>query len=59
MRDGIQAQAFTADVVDKASLEAAADLIEAAFGPVDILVNNAGTCIHKPAFDVTDEEFAR
>lgn len=58
VRDGIQARAFTADVVDKASLEEAADAIEAAFGPVEILVNNAGTCIHKPAFEVTDDEFA-
>jgi NAD(P)-dependent dehydrogenase (short-subunit alcohol dehydrogenase family) len=27
------------------------------FGRVDILVNNAGACIHKPALDVTDEEW--
>jgi NAD(P)-dependent dehydrogenase (short-subunit alcohol dehydrogenase family) len=58
-QDGIQAQAFTADVTDKASLQIAADAIEAAFGSVDILVNNAGTCIHKPAFEVTDDEFAQ
>jgi NAD(P)-dependent dehydrogenase (short-subunit alcohol dehydrogenase family) len=56
--DGIQARAFAADVVDKASLESAADAIEAQLGPVDILVNNAGTCIHRPAFEVTDDEFA-
>lgn len=28
-----------------------------AFGAVDILVNNAGTCIHKPALEVTDDEW--
>jgi NAD(P)-dependent dehydrogenase (short-subunit alcohol dehydrogenase family) len=56
--DGIVARPFTADVVDRASLEATADAIEAELGPVDILVNNAGTCIHRPAFEVTDEEFA-
>jgi NAD(P)-dependent dehydrogenase (short-subunit alcohol dehydrogenase family) len=28
-----------------------------AFGRVDILVNNAGDCIHKPALEVTDEEW--
>lgn len=55
---GIQARAFAADVVDKASLESAADAIEAQLGPIDILVNNAGTCIHRPAFEVTDDEFA-
>jgi len=26
-------------------------------GGVDILINNAGLCIHKPAFDVSDDEF--
>ncbi|TDO89881.1 NAD(P)-dependent dehydrogenase (short-subunit alcohol dehydrogenase family) [Enemella evansiae] len=26
-------------------------------GKLDILVNNAGVCIHKPAFEVTDEEW--
>lgn len=57
--DGIQAGAFTADVTDRTSLEAAAAAIEAELGRVDILVNNAGTCIHRPAFEVTDDEFAR
>jgi NAD(P)-dependent dehydrogenase (short-subunit alcohol dehydrogenase family) len=28
-----------------------------AFGTVDILVNNAGTCIHRPALEVTDDDF--
>lgn len=56
--DGIQARPFTADVVDRASMEAAADEIVNDLGPVDILVNNAGACIHRPAFDVTDGEFA-
>jgi NAD(P)-dependent dehydrogenase (short-subunit alcohol dehydrogenase family) len=27
------------------------------FGRVDVLVNNAGTCIHKPALEVTDDEW--
>ncbi|MFK5583074.1 SDR family NAD(P)-dependent oxidoreductase [Serinicoccus sp. LYQ131] len=27
-------------------------------GPVDVLVNNAGACIHRPALEVTDEEWA-
>ena len=29
----------------------------AAFGAVDVLVNNAGTCIHRPALEVTDDEW--
>jgi NAD(P)-dependent dehydrogenase (short-subunit alcohol dehydrogenase family) len=35
-------------------------LVEAAydrFGRVDVLVNNAGTCIHRPALEVTPEEW--
>ncbi len=56
--DGIQARAFPADVVDKASLEAASDDIERQLGPIEILVNNAGACIHRPAFEVSDAEFA-
>ncbi|SDO54505.1 NAD(P)-dependent dehydrogenase, short-chain alcohol dehydrogenase family [Nakamurella panacisegetis] len=56
--EGIIARAFTADVVEKASLEAAAADIRKQLGEVDILVNNAGACIHRPAFEVTDDEFA-
>ena len=35
-------RAFVADVADEAALEAAADAIEAALGPVEMLVNSAG-----------------
>jgi NAD(P)-dependent dehydrogenase (short-subunit alcohol dehydrogenase family) len=28
-----------------------------AFGRVDVLVNNAGACIHRPALEVTDDEW--
>ncbi len=55
---GIQARAFTADVVDRAALDDVAEAIEKTLGPIDIAVNNAGTCIHRPAFEVTDEEFS-
>jgi NAD(P)-dependent dehydrogenase (short-subunit alcohol dehydrogenase family) len=40
--EGGQALALSADVVNRAMLERAAEQIEAAFGPVDILVNGAG-----------------
>jgi NAD(P)-dependent dehydrogenase (short-subunit alcohol dehydrogenase family) len=39
---GCQAVAIGCDVLDKASLEAAAAAVEQAFGPVDILINGAG-----------------
>jgi NAD(P)-dependent dehydrogenase (short-subunit alcohol dehydrogenase family) len=49
---GTTAQAFVADVVDRAAVDRAVADVEAALGPVDVLVNNAGTCIHRPALEV-------
>lgn len=57
-RKQIRAAAFDADVTDRRTLVDAADRIEAELGRVDILVNNAGTCIHRPALDVPEEEWA-
>jgi NAD(P)-dependent dehydrogenase (short-subunit alcohol dehydrogenase family) len=58
LRDlGVRAEAFVADVTDAAGLNAAAADIAASMGGVDVLVNNAGTCIHRPAFEVTGEEW--
>ena len=54
---GVRAAAFTADMTDRAGVAAAAEQIRDAFGPVDILVNNAGTCIHRPALEVTEDEW--
>ena len=54
---GIEARAFEADVTDRGSVVAAAEAITAAFGGVDVLVNNAGTAIHRPALEVTEEEW--
>ncbi|MDQ0315042.1 SDR family NAD(P)-dependent oxidoreductase [Amorphus orientalis] len=44
--DGGQAVALEVDVSEKASVEAAADAIEGAFGPVSIVCNNAGVAMH-------------
>ncbi len=41
-RAGGVAQAYAANVLDKASLEQVHEQIKAAFGPVDILINGAG-----------------
>ena len=46
-----------ADVTSRDDIERLLAESVAAFGRVDILVNNAGVCIHKPAVDVTDEEW--
>ena len=55
---GFRVAAYAVDVLDRPGLERVADAIEADLGPVGILVNNAGTCIHRPAFEVTDDDFA-
>src|SRR3954454_14446932 len=54
---GVRAEVVTADVTNLEQLsQAAADAVQA-FGHVDVLVNNAGTCIHKPALEVTPEDW--
>ena len=53
---GLAVSAIDGDITaDAAALtdQAARDL-----GGLDILVNNAGLCIHKPSWDVTDDEWA-
>jgi len=53
----ITAAAFEGDVARRADVERAAGEIVERFGRVDVLVNNAGTCIHRPALEVTEEEW--
>jgi NAD(P)-dependent dehydrogenase (short-subunit alcohol dehydrogenase family) len=45
------------DVRDGADVERALATIVERHRRVDILVNNAGTCIHRPALDVSDDEW--
>ncbi|HSD31316.1 MAG TPA: SDR family oxidoreductase, partial [Gemmatimonadales bacterium] len=54
---GIQAAAFQADVARRPDVDRVAGEVVSAMGDVDILVNNAGTCIHRPALEVTDDEW--
>jgi 2-hydroxycyclohexanecarboxyl-CoA dehydrogenase len=46
--EGGQARAFAGDITDRASVDAALEATQAAFGPVDVLVNNAGWDVFKP-----------
>jgi NAD(P)-dependent dehydrogenase (short-subunit alcohol dehydrogenase family) len=54
---GIAASAFHGDMANRAEVEGAAGAIAAAYGRVDVLVNNAGACIHRPALEVTEQEW--
>ena len=54
---GGRAAAVQMDVTDIASLSAALDAAEAAFGPVTVLINNAGIAIEKLAIDQTEADW--
>lgn len=56
---GGQAVAVTADITDQASVDAAAEAVHAAFGPVDLVVNNAGVMLPNPLDDGRIDEWAR
>jgi NAD(P)-dependent dehydrogenase (short-subunit alcohol dehydrogenase family) len=55
--DRLGALAVPLDVTDPASVEALAETVESELGPIDVLVNNAGACFHRPALEVTPEEW--
>jgi NAD(P)-dependent dehydrogenase (short-subunit alcohol dehydrogenase family) len=63
VRSEIEALGRTAHVVlgDLNARAAVQDVVReaiAAAGVIDILVNNAGACVHRPALDVTDDEWS-
>lgn len=55
------AAVFTAvmDVTDRASVDAAIDLVEGEFAPIDILVNNAGIADTQPFLEMSEEAWDR
>ena len=55
---GGEAVALPMDVTDTASIKAAFDGAEAAFGVVTVVVNNAGITIPKALVDLTDEDWS-
>jgi NAD(P)-dependent dehydrogenase (short-subunit alcohol dehydrogenase family) len=54
---GVTAIAMTADVTEPDQVRRAAGEVMSRFGQVDVLVNNAGACIHRPALEVSAEEW--
>ena len=54
---GTQTLTVMAEVTRRGDMERLLAETLARFGRADILINNAGTCIHKPALDVTDDEW--
>lgn len=57
--EGVRATAISADLSIDADVNRAVDDAAAAMGGLDVLVNNAGTCYHKPAWEVTDDEWSQ
>jgi len=54
---GVASLGVAADVTSRDDVERLLEQTVDEFGRADILVNNAGVCIHKPAVDVTDDEW--
>ena len=56
---GRRSQTVIADITSRPEVVRVLAAAVAQFGAVDVLVNNAGTCIHRPALEVTEEEWRR
>ncbi|WP_432570561.1 SDR family NAD(P)-dependent oxidoreductase [Kineococcus sp. SYSU DK005] len=54
---GRRALGLRMDVTSRAEVQAAVERTTAELGGLHVLVNNAGTCVHRPALEVTDEEY--
>jgi NAD(P)-dependent dehydrogenase (short-subunit alcohol dehydrogenase family) len=54
---GVQARGYRADVTRRPDVDRVVEQVVSDLGGVHILVNNAGTCIHRPAFEVTEAEW--
>lgn len=54
---GVGALVVLADVTSRPDVERVLAETVDAFGRADVLVNNAGACVHRPAAEVTDDEW--
>lgn len=55
---GRRAWIVLGDLTDREGVERIVAEALAAAGRIDVLVNNAGACIHRPALEVTDDEWS-
>ncbi len=58
-RNAGEAIGLEADISKRAQVQAAAQALRSALGPITILVNNAGITGFKPFLEITDEEWDR
>jgi NAD(P)-dependent dehydrogenase (short-subunit alcohol dehydrogenase family) len=56
---GGEAVTVQTDVSDPEAVEAAAERVEAAFGPIDVWINNAMVSVFAPTWEMTAAEFER
>ncbi|QSW98629.1 SDR family oxidoreductase [Haloterrigena alkaliphila] len=56
---GGEAIAVPTDVADPDAVEAAAETVEDAFGPIDVWVNNAMVSVFSPAAEMTADDYRR
>ncbi len=54
---GAQTLTVLADLTHRSEVEGVLTAAVERFGRVDILINNAGACIHRPALEVSDDEW--
>jgi NAD(P)-dependent dehydrogenase (short-subunit alcohol dehydrogenase family) len=55
---GRKAHVVLGELTERAGVEAVAAEAVALAGSLDVLINNAGACVHRPALEVTDDEWS-
>ena len=55
---GRTAHVVLGDLTARAGIQDIVSEARAAAGEIDVLVNNAGACVHRPALEVTDDEWS-